>query len=46
MGALRRVGNPPLAEAIASALGARLASRIVERFPDSEVHVEILESVR
>jgi ribose-phosphate pyrophosphokinase len=38
--------NPPFAEAVAGALGARLASRIVERFPDSEVHVEILESVR
>jgi ribose-phosphate pyrophosphokinase len=38
--------NPVLAEAVASALGARLASRIVERFPDSEVHVEILESMR
>lgn len=38
--------NPPLAAAVAGALGARLVSRIVERFPDSEAHVEILESVR
>lgn len=38
--------NPPLAESVAAALGARLGSRIVQRFPDSELHVEILESVR
>lgn len=38
--------NLPLAEAIARTLGVRLCSRIVERFPGGEVHLELLESVR
>ncbi len=38
--------NPRLAEAIAGDLGVELTHRIVERFPDSETHVELMESVR
>jgi len=38
--------NPPLAEAIAARLGVPLGRRIVARFPDSELHVEIQQSVR
>jgi ribose-phosphate pyrophosphokinase len=38
--------NPPLAEAIAGALGCRLRGRTIARFPDSELHVELLEDVR
>jgi phosphoribosylpyrophosphate synthetase len=38
--------NPGLAEAIAVRLGVRPVERTLERFPDSELHVEIEESVR
>ena len=38
--------NPPLAEAIAAGVGVPLGRRIVARFPDSELHVEIQQSVR
>ena len=38
--------NLPLAESIAGALGVRCTQVLLERFPDSELHVEILESVR
>ncbi len=39
-------GNLPLAEAVAGGLGAPLAGRELERFPDGECHVRILDSVR
>jgi len=38
--------NPPLAAAIAALVGVPLGRRIVARFPDSELHVEIQQSVR
>ena len=38
--------NLPLAEGIAKRLGVDLIRRVVERFPDSELHVEIQDSVR
>jgi ribose-phosphate pyrophosphokinase len=38
--------NGPLAQAVADRLGMRLAARLLERFPDGELHVEIRESVR
>jgi ribose-phosphate pyrophosphokinase len=38
--------NPPLAEGVASALGVPLGERVIERFPDGELHVEINASVR
>jgi ribose-phosphate pyrophosphokinase len=38
--------NPMLAEAVATQLGVKLTPRILERFPDGELHLEIQESVR
>jgi ribose-phosphate pyrophosphokinase len=38
--------NSPLAEAIAENLGVPLGRRSLNRFPDSELHVEIEETVR
>ena len=38
--------NIPLAEAITKTLGLQVGHRIVHRFPDGELHVEIHESVR
>lgn len=38
--------NPKLAEQIANKLGVKLTMRILERFPDGELHIEIQESVR
>jgi ribose-phosphate pyrophosphokinase len=38
--------NPELAEQIANKLGVKLTARILERFPDDELHIEIQESVR
>ena len=38
--------NTALAEAVAAQLGQRLGTCIVHRFPDSEVHVELHDSVR
>ena len=38
--------NGALAQAIAERLGTSLAARVLERFPDGELHVEIRESVR
>jgi ribose-phosphate pyrophosphokinase len=38
--------NEALAEAVATALGVRLAHREVTRFPDGELHVQVLDSVR
>ncbi|MGB7946895.1 MAG: ribose-phosphate pyrophosphokinase [Candidatus Binatia bacterium] len=38
--------NYRLAEAIASTLGTSLTERILERFPDGELHVELRETVR
>lgn len=39
-------GNPSLADSIAERLGARVCRSVLNRFPDSELHVEIDESVR
>jgi ribose-phosphate pyrophosphokinase len=38
--------NLPLAEGISAKLGIRLCSRVVRRFADGELHVEIEQSVR
>ncbi|GIW26562.1 ribose-phosphate pyrophosphokinase [Meiothermus sp.] len=38
--------NRPLAEAVAKALGVQLGKATVERFPDGEVQVRLLESIR
>src|SRR5579875_720244 len=38
--------NQPLAQTVANQLGLPLGQRILSRFPDSELHVEILQSVR
>jgi ribose-phosphate pyrophosphokinase len=38
--------NAALAGAIAARLGTPLATRVLERFPDGELHVELRESVR
>jgi ribose-phosphate pyrophosphokinase len=38
--------NPVLGAAIAKRLGAALMARILDRFPDGELHVELRESVR
>lgn len=38
--------SPALAAAVARALGVRLGACTIERFPDSEVHVRVLETVR
>ncbi len=38
--------NQPLAEAIAAEVGVPLGQRVLARFPDSELHVEIQQSVR
>jgi ribose-phosphate pyrophosphokinase len=38
--------NLPLAQSVASCLGAPLGDRTLERFPDGELHVELRESVR
>jgi ribose-phosphate pyrophosphokinase len=38
--------NPLLADAIADRLGVAVGRRVLERFPDSELRVEIQESVR
>jgi ribose-phosphate pyrophosphokinase len=38
--------NYPLAESVATNLGVALVPRILERFPDGELHIEIQESVR
>jgi ribose-phosphate pyrophosphokinase len=38
--------NPALAEKVAKILGAGLAQRILARFPDGELHIQIEQSVR
>ena len=38
--------NPALAENISGKLGVQLVQRILERFPDGELHIELQESVR
>ena len=38
--------NSMLAEGIATALGVSLGERVIERYPDGELHVEIEETVR
>lgn len=38
--------NLALAQKIATKLGGELAQRILERFPDGELHIELQESVR
>ncbi len=43
---LSGTANLPLAEKIAEAVGVRRSQVLLERFPDSELHVEIQESVR
>jgi ribose-phosphate pyrophosphokinase len=39
-------GNPSLADSVAERLGVHVCRAIIERFPDTELHVEIDESVR
>ena len=43
---LSGTANPLLAENIAEAIGVRRSRVLLDRFPDSELHVEIQESVR
>ncbi|HWO42116.1 MAG TPA: ribose-phosphate pyrophosphokinase-like domain-containing protein, partial [Candidatus Eisenbacteria bacterium] len=38
--------NPLLAKSMAQRLGVELATRILERFPDGELHIELQDSVR
>ncbi|HYB91732.1 MAG TPA: ribose-phosphate pyrophosphokinase, partial [Candidatus Binataceae bacterium] len=38
--------NPALADSIAEKLGTRSAHRMIGRFPDTELHVEVQETVR
>ncbi len=38
--------NPALAEGVAAKLGLQPARRILERFPDGELHVEVQEGLR
>jgi ribose-phosphate pyrophosphokinase len=38
--------NPALAQQVAQVLGVELAPRILERFPDGELHVEVQKSGR
>jgi ribose-phosphate pyrophosphokinase len=39
-------GNPSLADSVAERLGVRVCRSVLERFPDSELHAEIDESMR
>jgi ribose-phosphate pyrophosphokinase len=39
-------GNPSLADAVAERLDTRVSRAIIDRFPDTELHVEIEESLR
>lgn len=43
---LAGLANLPLAAAVAEQLGLTLANRALTRFPDSELHIEVQESVR
>ncbi|HYS08602.1 MAG TPA: ribose-phosphate pyrophosphokinase [Myxococcales bacterium] len=43
---LAGTGNPPLAAAIAGALGLRPGAATVDRFPDGELRVEVHEDVK
>src|SRR3972149_1536077 len=38
--------HPALAESVAKALGVPLTRRILKRFPDGELHIEVEDSVR
>lgn len=38
--------NPALAESVAATLGLKPARRVLERFPDGELHVEVQEDLR
>jgi ribose-phosphate pyrophosphokinase len=38
--------NPPLADAVAGFLGLAPGRRVLDQFPDGELHVEVLDSVR
>jgi ribose-phosphate pyrophosphokinase len=38
--------NRPLAESVAKTLGVPLTRRILQRFPDGELHIEVQDSVR
>jgi ribose-phosphate pyrophosphokinase len=40
------LGNPSLADSIAERLGTRVCRSVLSRFPDTELHAEIDESVR
>jgi ribose-phosphate pyrophosphokinase len=39
-------GNPPLADAIADRLGSKVCRSTISRFPDTELHIEIHDTVR
>lgn len=43
---LSGTANKPLAEAIGRRLGCEFTPSVITRFPDGELHVEVLESVR
>ena len=43
---LAGTANPPLAAAIASELGIKVAACVIDRFPDGEVMVNLREPVR
>jgi ribose-phosphate pyrophosphokinase len=43
---LAGLGNPPLAQGVARALGVALADCELSRFPDGEMHVDVRETVR
>ncbi|HLH77996.1 MAG TPA: ribose-phosphate pyrophosphokinase [Candidatus Binataceae bacterium] len=43
---LAGLANLPLAAAVAEQMGLTLANRALTRFPDSELHIEVQESVR
>jgi ribose-phosphate pyrophosphokinase len=43
---LAGLGNPPLAQGVARALGVSLADCELSRFPDGEMHVDVRETVR
>ncbi len=43
---LAGTANPPLAAGVAAALGIPLSERVIDRFADGELHIDITESVR
>src|SRR3990172_4009395 len=38
--------NPALTESVAARLGVKAAGRVLERFPDGELHVQVQEDLR